>query len=515
MADLFMPHAAINMSEINKDVGKEMRVDDAIFTEKLSRAMVLDYLRLLIYGDPLRSEIAETFTLDVVHEITECFIRTLQNRNLGVRARITGSATVTVIGDIHGNITGLRRILAPRIREKKRSMYVFLGDYVDKDDRGVEVMLTIMLLRLVMPKTCITLRGNHEDVSMNKGLKEYGFYNDCTLYYKDGADAIFNEITRVYTYLPLACVLNGSLFFVHGGLPEDIGKVESILAIKAPLTDKYIETHQMLWDDPDIGAEGSDYNATYFKEGTRGLYSMRFGKKAVDEFLAKTGYKCIIRGHQFNPTFPFFATPDYRVITVFSSVDYVGAKNDAAVLVITLSEGKISFDVDYVTYGDGDVDEDDFYNRFDDDDNDDSESSVYGDCTEDLDENASEEDRQRYYEQINDRRMARVEKRMKELRLKKEQEMQRDLIRSEMVMGINNIVCNNLVTVDKTHLMDDVDAADYLPEHCSARLRNRRVPTGGITQDESHDNGQDNSNDNGNDNENVCVDDSDQAISKD
>ena len=224
-ADLW--HAAINMSEtnkseINKDVGKQMSVDDAVFTDKLSKTVVIDYLKMLIYGDPLRSEIAETFTLDVVHEITECFIRTLQKRHLGVRARINGSATVTVIGDIHGNIAGLRRILAPRLREHKRSMYIFLGDYVDKDDRGVEVMLTIMLLRLLMPKTCVTLRGNHEDVRMNRGLKEYGFYNDCTLYYKDSAEAIFNEITRVYAYLPLACVLNGSLFFVHGGLPEDI-----------------------------------------------------------------------------------------------------------------------------------------------------------------------------------------------------------------------------------------------------------------------------------------------------
>ena len=281
-------------------------------------------------------------------------------------------------------------------------------------------------------------------------------------------------------------------------------------AAPAPLTDKYVETHQMLWDDPDIGAEGSDYNATYFKDGTRGLYSMRFGKKAVDEFLAKTGYRCIIRGHQFNARFPFFTTPDYRVITVFSSVDYVGAKNDAAVLVITLSEGKTSFDVDYVTYGDGDVDEDDFYNRFDDDDN--SESSVYGDYDEELDDNASEEDRQRYYEKINDRRMARVEERMKELRLKREQEMQRDLLRSEMITGVNNVVCNSLVTVDRTHLVDDVDAADYLPERCSARLRNRRVAVGDMARDDIT---RDDSQDNSQDNENVCVDDSDQAISKD
>ncbi len=68
-----------------------------------------------------------------------------------------------VIGDIHGDLEQLERLLAKLPVLDQGDTVVFLGDYVDRGPQSAEVIARVEALRTAMPGRCVTLRGNHED----------------------------------------------------------------------------------------------------------------------------------------------------------------------------------------------------------------------------------------------------------------------------------------------------------------------------------------------------------------
>lgn len=87
----------------------------------------------------------------------------------------------------------------------KDVMYVFNGDFVDRGAFGVEVLTTLMALKLVYPNYIHLNRGNHEDIDVNR---MYGFYDEVIQKYKEPgkgtqrADDIFMKITQVLARVP-------------------------------------------------------------------------------------------------------------------------------------------------------------------------------------------------------------------------------------------------------------------------------------------------------------------------
>jgi serine/threonine protein phosphatase 1 len=65
------------------------------------------------------------------------------------------------IGDIHGEVTLLRRLLAI-LPFREEDTLVFLGDCVDRGEDSVATILALLELKRSHP-ACIFLRGNHED----------------------------------------------------------------------------------------------------------------------------------------------------------------------------------------------------------------------------------------------------------------------------------------------------------------------------------------------------------------
>jgi serine/threonine protein phosphatase 1 len=73
----------------------------------------------------------------------------------------TGHAGHTyAVGDVHGEVTLLRRLLA-EIDPGPHDRMVFLGDYLDRGEDSVATVLALVALSRVVP--CIFLRGNHDD----------------------------------------------------------------------------------------------------------------------------------------------------------------------------------------------------------------------------------------------------------------------------------------------------------------------------------------------------------------
>jgi len=215
---------------------------------------------------------------------------------------------IYIIGDIHGNIFDLIRILV-LCKPPPLSRFLFLGDYVDRGKYSVEVVTLLFALQLKYPEHVFMIRGNHEFESVNS---VYGF-KDEIISQKYDLD-LFLAINKTFEWLPLVSIIDKTFFCVHGGLSPQLNSLEQISAIHRPY--KMYEADivaDLLWSDPTVECR------TYVSSN-RGT-GVGFGETAIRDFLAAFKFSYIIRAHQcvikgieqFN-TEPLF--------TVFSSSNY-------------------------------------------------------------------------------------------------------------------------------------------------------------------------------------------------
>lgn len=237
---------------------------------------------------------------------------------------------VMVIGDIHGSIEDLMRIF--RIfKPPPATRYLFLGDYVDRGDNSIEVMTILMALFCKYPDRVFLLRGNHEFSHINK---IYGFHDEIIEAYRKAT--LWVLFQRVFSYLPLAAVLNEETFCVHGGLSPYLKTVQTIRTIKLPVTNYEGAPliSDLVWSDP------SDQYDEY-ASNTRGS-GTRFGKKAVATFLAENNLKFLVRGHQCTTT-GVHAFAGTLGMTVFSCSDYCRLLDNRSGAIQFRTDGEVRF----------------------------------------------------------------------------------------------------------------------------------------------------------------------------
>ncbi len=78
------------------------------------------------------------------------------------------AADIYAIGDIHGNLDLLQRLLEKIQPDLARDQLVFMGDYIDRgpNPKGV-VDYVLGLKRVANPQQVICLKGNHEAMFLN------------------------------------------------------------------------------------------------------------------------------------------------------------------------------------------------------------------------------------------------------------------------------------------------------------------------------------------------------------
>jgi len=232
------------------------------------------------------------------------------------------SAPIVAVGDIHGQFHDLLELF--KITGKPPwSSYIFLGDFVDRGKHSVEVITLLCLLKLKYPRRIFMIRGNHETRTTNM---QYGFSEECKK--KFGDLQVWQYFNNVFDYLPMAAIIDGKIFCVHGGLSPQIETIEDIEAInrfnkiepEGPFVD-------LMWSDPGDeefrGFEASVRNAGYI-----------FGKDIVQKFLQVNGLTRIIRAHQMCQE-GYLKNFDDTFITVWSAPNYCYKfKNKATALEI-------------------------------------------------------------------------------------------------------------------------------------------------------------------------------------
>ena len=164
-----------------------------------------------------------------------------------------------IFGDIHGQFYDLLSIFKNEsvgCPTQIESKMVFMGDYVDRGLYGVETVLLVLMLKQCFPNKIYLLRGNHETRDLTT---YYGFRDQCLDIYDE---EFYNQVMEAFDQLPVAAVVNGKYFCVHGGISSNVTTIEAINDFdrKMEVPNEECLFSDLLWADP---AEDEDADKDY------------------------------------------------------------------------------------------------------------------------------------------------------------------------------------------------------------------------------------------------------------
>ncbi|EIE90244.1 hypothetical protein RO3G_14955 [Rhizopus delemar RA 99-880] len=194
--------------------------------------------------------------------------------------------------------------------------YLFLGDYVDRGMYSLETILLLLCFKIKYPKNFFLLRGNHESADVTQ---IYGFYDEC----KRRTDVrVWKIFCDVFNAMPIAAIVGGKIFCVHGGLSPWMKSMDQIRQLPRPteVPDQGL-LNDLLWSDP------SDLSSDW-SENDRGV-SSTYGKKMIDLLSVLICPLKVVEGG-----YEFFN--NRSLVTVFSAPNYCGEfDNYGAVMTIS------------------------------------------------------------------------------------------------------------------------------------------------------------------------------------
>ena len=179
-----------------------------------------------------------------------------------------------LMADLHGDIRSLLTVVS-RWNEKKwldgftirePGLHIlFLGDYTDRGQYGVEVIYTLLRLKEANPERVHLVRGNHEDLSL---VSRYGFLAEGESKYGTGFRAA--RILRAYDFRPVVLYLGTTQDFLqlcHGGMEPGYDPASLLAAEGSPRFQRlgtlrqatYLKSHPTwLASDPAAAANARD-----------------------------------------------------------------------------------------------------------------------------------------------------------------------------------------------------------------------------------------------------------------
>lgn len=235
------------------------------------------------------------------------------------------------VGDLHSDPKALKKILNRmhffmRLKQNHPFKIIFLGDYVDRGKRHLELVELLLTLKLLWPKQVVLLRGNHDGGKvMPTGEIELAYKLDSGSNLNDYFPLYLEHLSEVNpTFSPKMITAYLSFFntlghcalihkqdryflAVHGGLPRPVyhdseNGVEwyKHLTTFSDFTDENRVDclgnsirHNMMWSDP--APPSMNGEVVDLKTDKR---RFRFSEAQFVSFCAATGIQEIIRGHQ-------------------------------------------------------------------------------------------------------------------------------------------------------------------------------------------------------------------------
>ncbi|GAA6097545.1 serine/threonine-protein phosphatase with EF-hands 2 [Tachysurus ichikawai] len=170
----------------------------------LSLILILGYCLCQLHSRYVLQLLLETWKL----------LKGLPNIN---RISTCHSKEITICGDLHGQLEDLLLIFYKNGMPSLEKPYVFNGDFVDRGKDSVEILLILFVFLLVYPGEVYLNRGNHEDHIINL---RYGFTKEVLGKYKMHGKQILKLLQKIFSWLPLATVIDQKVLIVHGGISD-------------------------------------------------------------------------------------------------------------------------------------------------------------------------------------------------------------------------------------------------------------------------------------------------------
>lgn len=206
-----------------------------------------------------------------------------------------------VVGDLHSDYQSLSRILLkiylrPGINPDKVRI-IFLGDYVDRGDRPMQVLRLLLSLKKNWPDHFWLLQGNHESYEILEDgttLSSVSPRDTIDGWKPHFGEEVFRALAELFAVLPVAFIQTlkrsketfsfGSekILYVHGGIPR---KDYIRLLLDAPEC-----RGGFIWSDPELEKE-----EVVDAPGKR----FSFARRQFHDFMEHHGFSLLIRGHEW------------------------------------------------------------------------------------------------------------------------------------------------------------------------------------------------------------------------
>ncbi|NXU35192.1 PPE1 phosphatase, partial [Drymodes brunneopygia] len=290
-----------------KEFEKKIDVPDSYYGPRLSFPLTVEDANALLHAFRNEQLLHARYVLQLLSETR----RVLKEMPNITHLSTSYSKEITVCGDLHGNLDDLLLIFYKNGLPSEQNRYVFNGDFVDRGKNSMEILIILFAFLLIYPNDLHLNRGNHEDYIMNL---RYGFTKEVSKKYKDHWKQILCLLRDVFSWLPLATIIDSKVLILHGGI-SDTTDLDFLNALERNKVRDHIHVRilDILWSDP-----RSQNGCTPNKCRGGGCY---FGPDVTAKLFERYNLKMLIRSHEFKPE-GYEISHDGKVITIFSASNY-------------------------------------------------------------------------------------------------------------------------------------------------------------------------------------------------
>uniref|UniRef100_A0A8C3MY31 Serine/threonine-protein phosphatase n=1 Tax=Geospiza parvula TaxID=87175 RepID=A0A8C3MY31_GEOPR len=297
-----------------KEFEKEIDVPDSYYGPRLSFPLTVEDANALLHAFRNEQLLHARYVLQLLSETR----RVLKEMPNITHLSTSYSKEITVCGDLHGNLDDLLLIFYKNGLPSEQNPYVFNGDFVDRGKNSMEILIILFAFLLIYPNDLHLNRGNHEDYIMNL---RYGFTKEVSKKYKDHWKQILSLLRDVFSWLPLATIIDSKVLILHGGI-SDTTDLDFLNALER----NKVRDHIHKQTGP--SEEDNSHDQTHDPRSQNGCTPNKcrgggcyFGPDVTAKLFERYNLKMLIRSHEFKPE-GYEISHDGKVITIFSASNY-------------------------------------------------------------------------------------------------------------------------------------------------------------------------------------------------